>query len=727
MNLNTQSDSVKSTHKQVSSPGIFPDTRNVKFQGNCNEGPTLGQESGIEKKLVTASVALGVYSKLIAALEEARVSGCLTAPMEAELRSLTLRCIKTGLAILQHKLLPAEDHVIITPDDKDKDLSATYGHSFLVFDSDNQDPTADDRQSPSPSPPELESMLPLRPELKHLPDDQISVQMNQSMSSLRPELEHLPDDHQISVQMNQSMSSLRPELERLPDDQISVQMNQSMLPLRPELKSMSSLRPELERLPDDQISVQMNQSMSSLRPELERLPDDQCSIHSTSTTHSVSVLSNLPQEQIEDPITEECNQQSNKKRFTAVLIPHVRYSNITSEVCQASNSNNSNGEPLKSVHFFLGSKEMEMELHTMLSPYSGTQTSHIAKLAAWDALRSLLQRQKLGEPLDQVFLDSIEGGPTKVVIKTKYNIQHWINTVKAMMPNLFNSHEGEPSYAGGFFNTVHLRDVAMGNKPPTSLPPLWHQTWLSMRLSVWPSSTRVTCFLKILLDSVVLTGKKFLQEPPQSEEEKAQTGVAAVCQALEWLDSQKDTNNNMHLLNSKESVSSVEFGLIHEWRHVFIKEKAAAIKFKEKSKKKSKGGSVRAPTLSYLTMFACCGIRGLICCSDNVNLTPAGQMLSFMVLSEWLSQQRPNFEVKEPVFKQSNQMIMRLIDGLFDAEGHFIKPQIMWYDIPQNLCYDYLSYWFVEAEAFHEEGDLVFPESKVFIEKSQTVTLSEDY
>lgn len=196
----------------------------------------------------------------------------------------------------------------------------------------------------------------------------------------------------------------------------------------------------------------------------------------------------------------------------------------------------------------------------------------------------------------------------------------------------------------------------------------------------------------------------------------------------------------MPLLDANNEGSSVDIGIIQQWHEVFIKvldcyvvqyfeanyilnedakaeDKAIAIKFK----KSWKGDAIKAPTLSYLTMFACCGIRGLICCSGDVNVTPAGQMLSFIVLSEWLSKQRPDFQVKEPIFKRSNQMLMRLIDGLIDKDGHFVKPEITWYDLAKNLCFDYLSHWSLEAGDLTNGSCLVFPNSSAFVGKAQTI------
>lgn len=313
-----------------------------------------------------------------------------------------------------------------------------------------------------------------------------------------------------------------------------------------------------------------------------------------------------------------------------------------------------------------------------------------------------------------------------------------------LVPHLFNSHSGEPAYAAGFFNTSRVKSESLADKVPQGLPPLWNHTWRSMRMSVRPSSARVSVFLKVLLDSVLLTGKAFLKEPPASEKEKAMIGIEAVCQAIKWLNSQKvskaDKSRTMRLLDANNEDSLVDIGLIHQWHDMFIKvldayvvqyfeakyllneaarseDKAIAIKFK----KEWKGDSIKSPTLSYLTMFACCGIRGLICCSGDVNVAPAGQMLSFTVLSEWLCKQRPEFKVKEPIFKRSNQMLMRLIDGLFDKDGHFMKPEITWYDLAKNLCFDYLSYWFVEGGDLSDGGSLVFPKSSVFSGKDQTI------
>ncbi|EGG11891.1 uncharacterized protein MELLADRAFT_88991 [Melampsora larici-populina 98AG31] len=225
--------------------------------------------------------------------------------------------------------------------------------------------------------------------------------------------------------------------------------------------------------------------------------------------------------------------------------------------------------------FFLGSDQMEKELTEILLPYSGNQTSRTAKLAAWKALTALLERRQVGEPLDQVFLDSFDCGTDHVVIRTQFNAQKWFEAIQHNMPRLFNSHPGEPAYSDGFFNTSVLINKTLADKVPKSVLPVWHHTWRSMRMSVCPSAKKVTVFLKILLDCVLLTGKAFLKRPPRSETEKAMTGVEAVCQAIQWLNSQKTSkvNNNKitPLLDANNLELLVDVGLIQEWQDVFLK------------------------------------------------------------------------------------------------------------------------------------------------------------
>lgn len=73
---------------------------------------------------------------------------------------------------------------------------------------------------------------------------------------------------------------------------------------------------------------------------------------------------------------------------------------------------------------------MERELITLLSPYTSKQTSKMAKLKAWEALTALLEKRRTDEPLDQTFLNSIDGGINNVIVKTGFDAQTWFEAIE---------------------------------------------------------------------------------------------------------------------------------------------------------------------------------------------------------------------------------------------------------------------------------------------------------
>ncbi|KAH9808939.1 hypothetical protein DFH28DRAFT_907300 [Melampsora americana] len=742
-------------HKRTSSPTNSALRRNVRPRVEISSPSAKAQEL-LDKKPLSASAALPVYCKLILALEEARLSDCLTAPMAIELERLTSRCKQTGNAIIQKLPLPPEDQVHIILDDEEEDLVNKYGLSLQLFDSleRNRDPhhdpengssvqtgnprlkaaganrgthevlsnggeKLDDVQNEAPEPGCLDSATCMRLASPTKPSPALSI----------PEPEGTdcqPKNSQPEPSYLKNASVLSCNLE-------DVDCSDSNCPrLEPEPRSPVSDRPEF--------------GFQTLEHQ-----DATDTSHVSESTTKKRVL----RTRVQKKMPEAMPTLSGSRRSPRALTPPVPKKN--KRVSQTErlkgkarehNSTDTEAEGNEDPKFFLGSPLMETELKELLSPYASHQTSKIAKLKAWEALTSLLRRRRLGEPLDQEFLDGIDGGTQNVVVKTRFNAQTWFEAIEITMPQLFNSHAGEPAHALGFFNTMRAKKESLADKVPEGLPVFWHQTWRSMRMSVRPSPAKVTSFLKILLDSVLLTGRTFLKEPPVSEQEKAMTGVQAVCQAIKWLNSQKtpktEHSKTVRFLEANNLTSAIDIGLIQQWQDLFIKvldsyvvqhfeanyilneeaspeDKAVAARFK----KDWKGDSIKSPTLGYLTMFACCGIRGLICCSNDVNVTPAGQMLSFTVLSEWLCQRKANFKVREPTFKRSNQMLMKLIDGIFDEDGHFVKPEITWYEVAKNLCFDYLSHWFEEGGDMAEGGGLVFPNSSFFSGKDQTVTFSE--
>ncbi|EGF99818.1 uncharacterized protein MELLADRAFT_112401 [Melampsora larici-populina 98AG31] len=832
----------QSNHKQHLSPANSNQTSHPEM---CNEElDTLIQMYDLEpeNKPLFASSALPVYSKLIAALEEARLSDCLTDPMAKELLNLTLRCKRTGNAIIQRKPLPPEDKVIVLLDDETEDLATKYGFPSEIFnyqDPDQEEPlklavTAGDIPPPdqtvSPgltnSVDGVKSATNPPSQLPNLGDkgdgtESISIAtqfQTKDLTATAPistKSQPAMDTNLLSGQSDRAQESNKNSTEPL---QLEVDSHQTQSTnLEQQVESLTAIpllsiesRPSTEESKSPPQSGQTQQSnnnsnaIHSQPSEAQEPMDKPTTIHSRSSSSETqleltSILSSpapSPQRSIVpsetgnptktsqepvNPVESEGKGKSSRdlrprrKTFQAVVIPRCQETTkrrTPPPITYQRNEKKTKGkdvEPtsnhniatkgrneatddglLGHVKFFLGPSLMEKELTKLLAPYNGNQTSKAAKLAAWNALTNLLKLRREGEPLNQVFLDSIEGGINNVMVKTKYNGQTWYNAIEETMPDLFNCHKGEPAYAADLFNTLALKNQNVSDKIPPGVPAVWNHTWRTMRMCIRPSPSRVSSFLKVLLDSVLLTGKTFLKEPPVSESEKAKTGIEAVCQAIKWLNSQRNSkpenSRTIRLLDSTKLNSVIDIGLIQQWEDIFIKvldsyvvqyfeakyilneeasaeDKALAIRFK----KEWKGESIKSPTLNHLTMFACCGIRGLICCSNDVNSNPAAQMLGFTILSDWLVKQRPDFQVKEPIFKRSNQMLMKLIDGLFDQQGRFVKPEITWYDVAKNLCFDYLSHWFTEAGELAEGGSLVFPKSSAFVGKDQVVRFSESF
>ncbi|KAH9820061.1 hypothetical protein DFH28DRAFT_1079928 [Melampsora americana] len=757
------------------------------------------KESDPEKKPLLASSALPVYSKLIVALEEARLSDCLTPTMARDLHNLTMTCKRTGNALIENKPLPPEDNVIIIIDDEEEDLPKKYGFSREIFDYRDNAPKPPLASIPSASevPPQSETgakqvgnsegvkVTTDTPSHRlELEDEELEDQVHQTQNNIiaRPtkdststptnstdlqpsmDMNSLPQDLTTTQRVKEKSTEIL-EVEEEPHQNESSNLGQpvdnSNVDADPLVSKQS--QPSMTESNDlDSQSIQSQKTKKKPNPIHSSPAKSQKTIDESTSIYSQSSPSQTLQT-IEPSITIVVPPQSKNQAFksrdlrprrpTSPVVPNPRhpdtnkrpnpppitYQGKGKKRCRGGAGEGKDEEPesnrdtrtdkrktvddgaLANVKFFLGSDVTEKELTKLLLPYNTNQTSKAAKLFAWNALTNLLRLRREGEPLNQLFLDSIEGGIDSVTVKTKYNGQTWYNAIEETMPKLFNCHEGEPAYAEEFFNTLPLKNANFADKTPKGLSPIWNHTWKTMRMCIRPSPNRVSSFLKVLLDSVLLTGKAFLQAKPVSESEKKMTGVGAVCQAIKWLNSQKalrpKSSKAIHLLDPKNLSTVIDIGLIQQWEDIFIKvldsyvvqyfeanyilneeaspeDKALAIEFK----KEWKGDNIKSPTLSHLTMFACCGIRGLICCSGDVNVTPAGQMLGFTVLCEWLVKQRPDFKLNEPIFKRT-----------------------------KNLCFDYLSYWFTEAGDLAEGGSLVFPKSSAFVGKDQVVKFSEAF
>ncbi|EGG07790.1 uncharacterized protein MELLADRAFT_85444 [Melampsora larici-populina 98AG31] len=765
--------------KQTLSSGISRPSKIVQSRVETSNGLIHTEDHHSDTKALRASTALPVYSKLIAALEEAKNSNCLTDPIEKDLENLTLRCKVTGNAIIQNKPLPPADKLWIIIDDEDEDLGAKYQFSLQPLDSKGRHSPEKSDCSPSTS----DNILPIQMNnevIKNLDltknrnalvektqvktrKDSISKEEFMLSSKFSSDLDcEEQENHTKLAKSQQEIKQSENLASHSPRSQTSNDKLQAKVRIFAVSESISNVNSEEEnpererpaRAPDSHQKIDQSQNGSTQSTESQARNETQ-----RTRSHDQTPISNTPvcnpcaeseksTDQIQSPVGQinlpvsvAHKKELRKRQATTVeggsadLTDSDTSLVSTKKVTRKSKERNSGkvcskekvgegevtkqavgmkrrkivggNESLVVFIFFIGSSQTEKELSQLLSPYGTHQTSRNSKLAAWDALNALLERRRVGEPLNQVFLDSIDGGTSNVVIRTEYNAQNWFEAINKeilngnVVPQLFNCHKGEPAYAAGFFNTLFVKSESLTEKVPDNVPEVWHQTWRSMRMSLRPSPTRVSAFLKVLLDSVLLTGKTFLKNPPVSDQEKAMTGVQAVCQALKWLNSQKTSkgskNKTIRLLDSDNADSLVDIGLIQQWQSLFIKvvesyvalyfevnyilkedaspdDKAVALKFK----KDWKGNSIKSPTLSYLTMFACCGIRGLICCSGDVNVTPAGQMMSFAVLSEWMCKQRKDFKVIEPIFKRSNQTLMKLMDGLFDEESHFIMPEITW-------------------------------------------------
>ncbi|EGF98255.1 uncharacterized protein MELLADRAFT_96043 [Melampsora larici-populina 98AG31] len=801
------------SHKRHLSPVLSTTTRMVQSRLQ-----TPDTEITTDKKPLWTSTTIPVYSELIAALEKAKRSDCLTTPMIEELERLNSRCKKTGNAIIKKGPLPVEESAIVVLDDNDEDLQAKYGFSFELSDSDTMEFCAKTHQNPDLTPsksqnlisPEKSKTLPTNERDNQQQNNNASYSHMDALTGKRedsnmervlestpksPNRIYVPEEIETFGQYpdsrDEGVNLIPPNVQSRQSETSSNKSKSATVVSQSTQSEKDTTDPDstLTSIQSTESECVMNQFDSLLtanqNTDVEKQTENSASVPVVNRSPNSSTVKEVPhstpdvvqsaESEMETdkshlaPIVHQSSEpkavdqskhsgeinnlkegninsrtlRTRKQTLTAVVIP--KYTNSSKEL-KSSTLKKEKEVAVFNFKFFIGSDEIEKQLIELLVPYNGKKkTSKGAKLVAWEALTSLLERRRVGEPLDQEFLDSIDNGTDSVVIRTEFNAQTWFEAIQHAMPNLFNSHSGEPSYSVGLFNTTQLKKESFSDKVPECVPPLWHHTYRSIRMSIRPSPTKVTGFLKILLDSVILTGKTFFKEPPPSETEKAKTGIEAVCQAITWLNSQKSTkatnSKTVRLLDTNNLEPLVDIGLIQQWRDLFIKvlyayvvqyleakyilnedarpeDKEIALSFK----KEWKGDSVKAPTLGYLVMFACCGIRGLICCSGDINIAPAGQMLSFTVLSEWLCKQKPDFEVKEPVFKRSNQMLMRLMDGLFDDAGHFIRPEITWYEVSKNLCFDYLSHWFLEAGDLSKGKSLVFPKSSVFSGKDRTIT-----
>ncbi|EGG05022.1 uncharacterized protein MELLADRAFT_88381 [Melampsora larici-populina 98AG31] len=136
--LNHQEE-IQSNHKQsqLTSFDISTLKRDVRARVEVDSTSIQSPQQSSEKKPLYASTAIPIYSKLMAALEEAKLSNCWTAPIAIQLEELASKCMKTGNAIIQKKPLPPKDEVIMIPDNEDEDLLTKYGISLQLFNIDN--------------------------------------------------------------------------------------------------------------------------------------------------------------------------------------------------------------------------------------------------------------------------------------------------------------------------------------------------------------------------------------------------------------------------------------------------------------------------------------------------------------------------------------------------------------------------------------------------------------
>ncbi|EGG09635.1 uncharacterized protein MELLADRAFT_61030 [Melampsora larici-populina 98AG31] len=473
----------------------------------------------MDKKPLWALTTLPVYSELIAALEKAKRSDCLTKPMAEELERLTFQCKRTGNAIIQKLPLPAEGDTIIVLDDNDKDLHTKYGFPFEL-------PNANSNQNPDLTPSTSQNLI-YPDKNKMLPTEERDNKQNNDKredSNMKRVLESTPKSpNQIDVSE---------EVETFDQDTDSCNEGAKLIPPHVQYRQSETSSNESKSAPvvsqstqSEKETVDPNSTLTSIQSKETECVMSQ--IDSLPTTNQDTNVENQTENSDLDPVVNQGPSSSTVKNVPNST-PNVVQSAESEMEIDESHSNliiHQSSEP--KIKFFIGLDQIKKELNELLPPYNGNQCSKNAKLIAWEALTSLLEQRRVGKPLDPEFLDSIDNGTNSVVIRTQFNAQTWFEAIQHVMPNLFNSHSGEPSYSVGLFNTTQLKKESMSDKVPHA-------------------------------------GKTFLKEPPPSEKEKARTGIEAKA-------AKANDSKPMWLLDTNNLKPLGDIGLVQQWRDLFIK------------------------------------------------------------------------------------------------------------------------------------------------------------
>ncbi|KAH9811000.1 hypothetical protein DFH28DRAFT_1085192 [Melampsora americana] len=595
------------------------------------------KESDPEKKPLLASSALPMYPKLIAALEEARLSDSLTPPMAHNLHYLTMIGKRTGNG---NKPLPPEDNVVIIIDNEEEDLPKKYGFSREIFGYQCNNTKSPLASTPSAShvPPQTktgakrlgnsEVVKATTNTLSHqveLKDKELQDQGYQTVTNIitRPttnltstptnstefqplmDINSLPGDStttQPAKEKSTEILEVEEEAHQNQSTDLDQQVDNSDASADPLVSKMSHVS-MIESNDLDSQSIQSQQSKKKSNPIQSSPVKSQKTTDKSTHIDSQSSSSQTPQT-IEPSNTTVDPPQSNNQAFksrdlrlrrqTSPVVPNPRCPD-TNKPPNPPPITGGAGEGKDDTPKLNGDTRTEKRQTvddgalTSVKFVLGSDVTEkeLTKLLLPYNSNQTSKAAKLfsGNALTNLLRVQREGGIDSVTVKTKYNGQTWYNAIEETMPKLFN----------------------------------------------------FSSFLKVLLDSVLLSGKAFLQAKPVSK-------------TIKWLNSQKllrpKSSKGIHLLDPKNLSTVINIGLIQQWEEIFIKVLdlyvvqyfEANYILNEEASPKDKALAIQFKK-DHLTMFACCRIWGLICCSGNVNVTPAGQMLGFTVLSAWLVEQ----------------------------------------------------------------------------------------
>ncbi|KAH9823835.1 hypothetical protein DFH28DRAFT_921359 [Melampsora americana] len=439
-------------HKRHLSPLCSTGTRNVQSRVQT-PNPENPAEITTDKEPLWASATLPIYFKLLAALEEARRLNCLTTPMGEELERLTLRCKKTGNAIIHNIPLPDEDNVINVLDDKDKDLHTKCSFPYELSNTTEVHLKTNVHPILTPGP----SKEPLHPNKNEaLLTNSVEEQKNNTSN-------HSDTDAVVGKREDIKIDAVLELAEETLNHIDSFEDVGTQDP-PPHSKNEEGKLSCMQAQSDQNTVLEQQAKTTESAPVVNKSPNSPTLkgvSHSTVNIVQSAESAEKNGKSHSNPIINESFKpervfQESHDKDVMVAIPKYNDSSKKSKFATPTNptkdkdslNRNSEKEKEAAVEVPNSLTDTEQELNKLVLPYTSHQIRKNANIIAWEALTSLLEHRQLGAPLNQVFSDLIE-------------------------------------------------------------------------------DAKGTGFLKVLLDSVILTGKSFLKEPPPSETEKETAGVKA--------------------------------------------------------------------------------------------------------------------------------------------------------------------------------------------------------